>query len=95
MQLPAYWQQVYWESLNKRIRQGASLGSAHTCERRAWGTGCVRQYGDHNDYGTPNCEACSTDHKCTMCAFAEERHTAVHDLVQMDWVWRDEEDANA
>ena len=94
-QLPAYWQQVYWERLNERIRQGASPGSAHACKRCAWGTGWVRQYGDCNYYGTPDCETCSADHKCTMCAFAEHRQTTVHDLVRTNWVWRDEEDADA
>ena len=93
--LPAYWPQVYWERLNERIRQGATPRSAHACERRAWGTGWVRQYGHRNYYGSPDCETCSADHKCTMCAFAEQRQTTARDLVRTDWVWREEEDAEA
>ena len=30
-----------------------------------------------------------------MCAFVEERQTTALDLVRTDWVWREEEDAEA
>ena len=94
-QLPAYWQEIYWERLNERLRQGTSPRSAHAAERRAWGSGWVRQPGDLNDYGVPGCGECNMDRMCTMCTFAAERQTNARDLVRTDWVWRDAEDAEA
>ena len=84
------WLMTYQSRVARLRDQGVSELAAHAAVSWEAGDRWVRQPGDPNHYGYPDCRACDRDFICSMCQFADAHGSTPRGLLIPPVVWRND-----